>query len=97
MSSPPVTYKMGNVPSENIDQKRSRRKVTICEAPEFRSGTAALFATEPKYKCDNVKMYHVYKIIETGSYGQAREIAFMDYVHVCHDITFVKRSNVDGM
>ena len=88
---------MGNVPSENTDQKRSRRKVTICEAPEFRTGTAALFATEPKYKCDNVKMYHVYKIIETGSYGQAREIAFIDHVNVCHDITFVKRSNVDGM
>ena len=97
MSSPPVTYKMGNVPSENTDQKRSRRKVTICEAPEFRSGTAALFATEPKYKCDNVKMYHVYKIVDTGSYGQAREVAIIDYVNVCHDITFVKRSDVDGM
>ena len=88
---------MGNVPSENTDQKRSRRKVTICEDPEFRTGTAALFATEPKYKCSNVKMYHVYKIIGTGSYGQAREIAIMDYVNVCHDITFVKRSDVDGM
>ena len=42
-------------------------------------------------------MYHVYRISETGSYGQAREIAIMDYVNVCHDITFVKRSNVDGM
>ena len=97
MYSPPITNEMGNVPSENSDQKRSRRKVTICEAPEFRTGTAALFATEPKYKCDNVKMYHVYKIIGTGSYGQAREIAIMDYVNVCHDITFVKRSDVDGM
>ena len=88
---------MGNASSENTDQKRSRRKVTICEAPEFRSGTAALFATEPKYKCDNVKMYHVYKIVDTGSYGQAREVAIIDYVNVCHDITFVKRSYVDGM
>ena len=84
-------------PSENSDQKRSRRKVTICEDPEFRTGTAALFATEPKYKCDNVKMYHVYKITGTGSYGQAREIAIIDYVNICHDITFVKRSDVDGM
>ena len=97
MSSPPITCKMGNVPSENTDQKRSRRKVTICEAPEFRSGTAALFATEPKYKCDNVKMYHVYKIVDTGSYGQAREVAIIDHVNVCHDITFVKRSYIDGM
>ena len=98
MSSPPITYEMGNTPSDNTDHKRSRRKVTICEAPEFRSGTAALYATEPKYRCDNVKMYHVYKIIsETGSNGQAREIAIIDHVNVCHDISFVKRSNVDGM
>ena len=97
MSSPLVTCEMGNVPSVDVDQKRSRRKFTICEAPEFRNGTAALYATEPKSKCDNVQMYHVYKIIETGSYGQAREIAIIDYVNVCNDITFVKRSNVDGI
>ena len=98
MSSPPITCKMGNTPTINVDQKRSRRKFTICEAPEFRNGTAALFATEPKFKCDNVRMYHIYKIIETGSCdGQAKEIAIFDYINVCNDITFVKRSNVDGM
>ena len=42
-------------------------------------------------------MYHVYKIVETGSYSQAREIAIIDYINVCNDITFVKRSNVDGV
>ena len=98
MYSPPVTYEMGNVPSsENVDQKRSRRKFTICEAPGFRSGAAALFATEPKYKCDNVKMYHMYKIIDTGSYGQAIEVAIIDLVNVCYDITFVQRVDVDGI
>ena len=84
---------MGNVPSENVDQRRSRRKFIICESPEFRNGAAALFATEPKFKCDNVRMYHVYKIIETVSNGQAKDIAIIDHVNVCTDI----RSNVDGI
>ena len=42
-------------------------------------------------------MYHVYKLIERGSYGQAKEIAVIDYINVCNDITFVKQSNVDGV
>ena len=87
---------MGSTPSSIVDLKRSRRKFTICESPELKDGAAALFATEPKYKCDNVKMYHVYKVIETGS-GQARDYAIIDYVNVCTDISFVKRSDVDGI
>ena len=87
---------MGNIPSNVIDQKRSRRKFTICGYPVLKDGAAALFTTEPKSKCDNVKMYHVYKVIETGS-GQARDYAIIDYVNICTDISFIKRSDVDGI
>ena len=87
---------MGNTPSTIAGLKRSRRKFTICEDPVHQDGTAALFATEPKYKCDNVKMYHVYKIIQVGS-GQVRGYAIIDLVNVCTDISFVKRSDVDGI
>ena len=87
---------MGNTPSTIAGLKRSRRRFTIREDPGCQDGTAALFATEPKYKCDNVKMYHVYKIVQIGS-GQDRGFAVIDLVNVCTDISFVKRSNVDGM
>ena len=86
---------MGNVPSENVDQRRSRRKFTICESLELKNGTSALFVTEPK--CKDVRMYHVYKVIGLGSNGQAKDIAIIDYVNVCTNISFVKRSNVDGI
>ena len=87
---------MGSTPSNIADLKRSRRKFTICRNPELKDGTAALFATEPNHKCRNVKMYHMYKIIEIGS-GQARGYAIIDYVNICTDIAFVKRSDVDGI
>ena len=87
---------MGNTPPTIAGLKRSRRRFTIREDPGYQHGTAALFATEPKYKCDNVKMYHVYKIVQIGS-GQDRGYAIIDLVNVCTDISFVRRSNVDGM
>ena len=70
---------MGKVQSLGNDQRRSKGRFAIYE---FSSGTAVLFATEPKYKCRNVRMYHVYKIVESGNFGQAKVVAIINYVNV---------------
>ena len=41
-------------------------------------------------------MYHVYKIVITVS-GQARDYAIIGYDNICTDISFVKRSDIDGI
>ena len=54
-----------------------------------------LFATEPKHKCDNVKMYHVYRITEI--FGTNKTMAIIDIADVSTDTSAVKKSSVaDG-
>ena len=75
---------MGSVQS-STEQRRSRRKFTIAESSVRPPSTKEpfLFATEPKHKTKDVKMYHIYGITEA--------------ITVCLDISFVKRSPVDGI
>ena len=55
-----------------------------------------LFATEPKHMSKNVQMYHIYGITEFMR-GSMKKVAITDLYNVCVDISFVKRSPVDGM
>ena len=57
---------MGNVHNKS-EQKRSRRRFTVSESnirpPSIKE--PFLFTIEPKYKGNNVKMYHIYSVTET--------------------------------
>ena len=44
----------------------------------------------------NVQMYHIYGITEFMR-GSMKTVAIIDLYNVCVDISFVKRSPVDGM
>ena len=55
-----------------------------------------LFATEPKHMSKDVQMYHIYGITEFMR-GSMKTVAITDLYNVCVDISFVKRSPVDGM
>ena len=74
----------------NSEIRRSRRRVTVCETSR---SEPFLFVTEPKQKCSDVKMYHVYRINETFGSRKIMTIIFAD---VCTDKTAVKRAVVDG-
>ena len=47
----------------NSELRRSRRRVTVCEASK---SEPFLFATEPKQKSSDVRMYHVYSLRPLG-------------------------------
>ena len=56
---------MGNIQS-TFEQKRSKRRFTISDSESpIRTNEPFLFATKPKHKSRDVKMYHVYSITET--------------------------------
>ena len=87
---------MGSVQSSS-EQRRSRRRFTIAESNIKPPSTKEpfLFATEPKHKSKNVQMYHIYDITEFMR-GSMKTVAITDLYNVCFDISFVKRSLVDG-
>ena len=87
---------MGSVQSSS-EQRRSRR-FTIAESTirPPSSKEPFLFATEPKHMSRNVQMYHIYGITEFMR-GSMKTVAITDLYNVCVDISFVKRSSVDGM
>ena len=84
------TINMWNLQFLGNDQRKWKRRFAIYEPPEFSSGTAVLFATEPKYKCRNVRMYHVYQTVD-----QVKSVAIIDFVNICTDISSVRRTNAD--
>ena len=88
---------MGSVRSSS-EQRRSRRRFTIDESSLKPPGSKEpfLFATEPKYKSKVVQMYHIYGITEFMR-GSMETVAITDLYNVCVDISFVKRSPVDGI
>ena len=88
---------MGSVQSSS-EQRRSRRRFTIAESTirPPSSKEPFLFATEPKHIYRNVQMYHIYGITEFMR-GSMKTVAITDLYNVCVDISFVKRSPVDGM
>ena len=88
---------MGSVQSSS-EQRRSRRRFTIAESTirPPSSKEPFLFATEPKHMPKNVQMYHIYGITEFMR-GSMKTVAITDLYNVCVDISFVKRSPVDGM
>ena len=88
---------MGNVQSSS-EQRRSRRRFTIAESSirPPSSKEPFLFATEPKHKSKDVQMYHIYGITEFMR-GSKKTVAITDLYNVCVDISFVKRSPVDGI
>ena len=57
-----VSTHMGNT-QMNSELRRSRRRVTVCEASK---SEPFLFATEPKQKSSDVRMYHVYSLRPLG-------------------------------
>ena len=91
------SLKMGSVHSSS-EQRRSRRRFTIAESSIKPPSTKEpfLFATEPKYKTKDVQMYHIYGITESMR-GSMKTVAITDLYNVCVDISFVKRSPVDGI
>ena len=82
---------MGNVQS-SLEQKRSRRRFAISDSSESPPGTNEpfLFATELKHKSRDVRVYHIYSITET-TVGKTKSVAIVDLVHVCSNISSVKR------
>ena len=81
---------MGNVQS-TLEQKRSKSRFAISDSEgPTRTNKPFLFATEPKHKSRDVKMYHIHSITET-MVGKTRSVAIVDLVHVCIDISSVKR------
>ena len=88
---------MGSVQSSS-EQRRSRRRFTIAESSIKPPGSKEpfLFGTEPKYKSKDVQMYHIYGITEFMR-GSMKTVAITDLYNVCVDISFVKRSPVDGI
>ena len=88
---------MGSVQSSS-EQRRSRRRFTIAESTirPPSSKEPFLFATEPKHVSKNVQMDHIYGITEFMR-GSMKTVAITDLYNVCVDISFVKRSPVDGM
>ena len=88
---------MGSVQNSS-EQRRSRRRFTIAES-SVRPPNAKepfLFAAEPKHKSKDVQMYHIYGITEFMR-GSMKTVAITDLYNVCVDISFVKRSLVDGI
>ena len=88
---------MGTVHSSS-EQRRFRRRFTIAES-SIRSPDAKepfLFATEPKHKPEDVKMYQIYSITEFMR-GSVKTVAIADLYNMCVDISFVKRQPVDGI
>ena len=61
-SSRVVSTHMGNT-QMNSELRRSRRRVTVCEASK---SEPFLFATESKQKSSDVRMYHVYSLRPLG-------------------------------
>ena len=88
---------MGSVQSIS-EQRRSRRRFIIAESSVRPPNTKEpfLFATEPKHKSKDVQMYHIYIITEFMR-GSMKTVAITDLYNVCVDISFVKRSPVDGI
>ena len=87
---------MGSVQSSS-EQGRSWRRFTIAES-NIKLPSAKepfLFATEPNYKSRDVQMYRIYGITEYMR-GSMKSVAITDLYNVCFDISFVKRSPVDG-
>ena len=87
---------MGSVQSSS-EQRRSRRRFTsesTIRPPSLKE--PFLFATEPKHMSKKVQMYHIYGITEFMR-GSMKTVAITDLYNVCVDISFVKRSPVDGM
>ena len=79
------------------EQIKSRRRVTICESPVNPpdSKEPCLFATEPKFKSRDVKMYHVYRVTETT--GLTKTMAIIDIANICRDISSLMRYVTDGI
>ena len=75
----------------NSEIRRSKRRVTVCETSR---SEPFLFVIEPKQKCSDVKMYHVYRITET--FGPRRTMAIINIADVCTDMVAVKRAVLDG-
>ena len=88
---------MGSVQSSSV-QRRSRRRFTIAESTirPPSSKEPFLFATESKHMSKDVQMFHIYGITEFMR-GSMKTVAITDLYNVCVDISFVKRSPVDGM
>ena len=88
---------MGSEQSSS-EQRRSRRRFTIAESSVRppSSKEPFLFATEPKYRSKDVQMYLIYGITEFMR-GSTKTVAIPDMYNVCVDISFVKRSPVDGI
>ena len=84
---------MGSIQSSS-EQRRSRRRFTTIRPPS--SKEPFLFATEPKHMSKDVQMYHIYGITEFMR-GSMKTVAITDLYNVCVDISFVKRSPIDGM
>ena len=85
---------MGSVQSSS-EQIRSRRRFTIAESTirPPSSKEPFLFATKPKHMSKDVQMYHITEVLR----GFMKTVAITDLYNVCVDISFVKRSPVDGM
>ena len=88
---------MGSVQSSS-EQRRSRRRFTIAESTirPPSSKEPFLFATEQKHMSKDVQMYHIYGITEFMR-GSMKTVVITDLYNVCVDISFVKRSPVNGM
>ena len=88
---------MGSAQS-SPEQRRSRRRFTIAESSirPPSSKEPFLFATEPKHKSKDIQMYHIYGKTEFMR-GSMKTVAIIDLYNVCVDISFVKRSTVDGI
>ena len=88
---------MGSVQSSS-EQRRSRRRFTIAESTirPPSSKEPFRFATEQKHMSKDVQMYHIYGITEFMR-GSMKTVVITDLYNVCVDISFVKRSPVNGM
>ena len=76
----------------NTELRRSKRRVKVCETSK---SEPFLFITEPKQKCSDVKVYHIYRITETLGL-ESQLPSFINIAAVCTDITAVKRIAIDG-
>ena len=73
---------MGNVQS-TLEEKRSRRfAISDTESP-IRTNESFLFATEPKHKSRDMRMYHVYSITQT-MVGKTKSVAIVDFSSCMH-------------
>ena len=87
---------MGNVQS-TLKQKRSRRRFAISDSKSpTRTNEPFLFATKPKHKSRDVRMYYVYSITET-MVGKTKSVTIVDLVHVCTDISSIRRVPTNGI